>query len=162
MADEDDGLPVRHVLDGPADVSCGDVIGAHRLHDEADFGRAAAHRGDVERQRLLLEAELACDLVDSAVEIIAAHGVRLEVVGLAADDLDEAFALRTNLDAGLVEVDGLDARGPCSVILAAPPKAAVWPKETRNQRGVGARLAEAQVRVLAHGNVCASDERPSA
>jgi len=100
--------------------------------------------------------------VDSAVEIIAANGVRLEVVGLAANDLDEAFVLRTNLDAGLVEVDGLDASGSRSVILAAPPKAAVRPKETRNQRGVGARLAQAQVRVLAHGNVCASDERPSA
>lgn len=112
VADEDDGLPVRHALDDAADVARGDVIGARRLHDEPDLGCAAAHRGNVKRQRLLLQAELGRDLMDGAIEVVTADGVRLEVVGLAADDLGEAFVLRANLDAGLVEIDRLDARGP--------------------------------------------------
>lgn len=45
---------------------------------------------------------------------------------------------------------------------AASLEASVGPQEARDQRGIGARLAEAQVRVLAHGYVCVGEERPSA
>ena len=95
--------------------------------------------------------------MDGAVEVLAQDGVGLEVVGLSADDLDESLVLGADLDARLVEVDELLPALEVLAELAAAVKAAVGAEQAGDKRGVGAGPAEADVGVLADGDVRVSD-----
>lgn len=84
----------------------------------------------------------------------------LKVIGLAAHNLDKAVVLRTNLDAGLVEVYQLLAALKMLAEGTAAMELAVLVEHARDERRVGTRLAQAHVGMLAHCNIGIRHERP--
>lgn len=100
---------------------------------------ATHHRRRVEACLLLLKAQLLSNRRDRSVKIFAHDGMGLKVIGLAAHNLDKAVVLRTNLDAGLVEVYQLLAALKMLAEGTAAMELAVLVEHARDERRVGTR-----------------------
>ena len=84
----------------------------------------------------------------------------LKVIGLAAHNLDKTVVLCADLDAGLVEVYQLLTALKMLTEGTAAMELAALVEHARDERRIGARLAQAHVGMLAHCNIGIRHERP--